>query len=269
MAGHFVGIDIGAVSAKAVIISNGALIAHAVLETGASAEQVADALVRGVLQSSGISFASITGVVATGYGRVAVSFADKKVTEITCHARGVHHCVPGARTVIDIGGQDSKAMRVDGQGRVTDFVMNDKCAAGTGRFLEVMARALGVPLDDLGSLSLTSANPCRMSSVCTVFAESEVVSLRAEGRTREDIAAGIHRAIASRIAAMIAQMGCEEALVLTGGVALNRGVVKALGEALELTITVPERPQLTGALGAALLAGELSGCRGQERLQEG
>jgi predicted CoA-substrate-specific enzyme activase len=231
-------------------------------------QRVADALVRDVLQSSGLSVGTIKGIVATGYGRIAVSFADKQVTEVTCHARGVHHLMPGARTVIDIGGQDSKAMRIDGQGRVTDFVMNDKCAAGTGRFLEVMARALGLALDDLGTLSLTSGNPCRMSSVCTVFAESEVVSLRAEGRTREDIAAGIHRSIASRIAAMIAPLGCEEVLALTGGVALNRGVVKALGDELELPVKVPVRPQLTGAFGAALLASELSGCRGKERLQE-
>jgi len=268
MAMHFLGIDIGAVSAKAVIIGDGALVAQSVLETGSSVERVADALVRGVLKSSGLSCGDLKGIVATGYGRIGVSCADKKVTEITCHARGVNHLMPEARTVIDIGGQDSKAMRIDEQGRVMDFVMNDKCAAGTGRFLEVMAKALGLALDELGPLSLTSGNPCLISNVCTVFAESEVVSLRAEGRTREDIAAGIHRAIAGRISAMIAQMGCEEVLVLTGGVALNRGVVKALRDELDLPVRVPEQPQLTGALGAALLASELSGCHGNERLQK-
>jgi predicted CoA-substrate-specific enzyme activase len=206
-----------------------------------------------------MSAAHLDGIVATGYGRTAVGFADKKVTEITCHARGVSHLMPEARTVIDIGGQDSKAMRVDGEGRVTDFVMNDKCAAGTGRFLEVMARALELPLDDLGSLSLASRNPCLISNLCTVFAESEVVFLRGEGRAREDIAAGIHAAIASRVAVMVSQMGLEETVVLTGGVARNRGVVRALRDDLQLTVRVPEHPQLTGALGAALIAAELSG----------
>jgi predicted CoA-substrate-specific enzyme activase len=255
----FLGIDIGAVSAKAVIVRGGASCAQAVLDTGSSVVRIADAMVKQVLAAAGMSAGELDGIVATGYGRTAVGFADKKVTEITCHARGVCHLIPEVRTVIDIGGQDSKAMRIDGAGRVTDFVMNDKCAAGTGRFLEVMARALEVPLDDLGSLSLTSLNPCPISSLCTVFAESEVVFLRGEGRAREDIAAGIHRAIASRVAAMLSQMGPEEAVVLTGGVARNSGVVRALCDELQLAVRVPEHPQLTGALGAALIAAELSG----------
>src|SRR4030042_2521694 len=174
MSMSFLGIDIGAVSAKAVIVQEGTSLAQSLLETGSSVERVADALLKSVLAASGLSLGDLSGVVATGYGRTSVRFADKKVTEITCHARGVNHLMPEARTVIDIGGQDSKAMRIDGQGRVTDFVMNDKCAAGTGRFLEVMAKALELPLDDLGSLSLASGNPCLISSLCTVFAESEV-----------------------------------------------------------------------------------------------
>jgi len=173
--------------------------------TGPSVERVADILLKQVLAASGMSSADLNGVVATGYGRTAVRFADKKVTEITCHARGVNHLMPEARTVIDIGGQDSKAMRIDGQGRVIDFIMNDKCAAGTGRFLEVMARALELPIDDLGSRSIASLNPCLISSLCTVFAESEVVFLRGEGRSPEDIAAGIHVAIAGRVATMISR----------------------------------------------------------------
>jgi predicted CoA-substrate-specific enzyme activase len=214
---------------------------------------------KGVLAAAGMPAGDLDGIVATGYGRTAVGFADKQVTEITCHARGVCHMIPDVRTVIDIGGQDSKAMRLDEEGRVADFVMNDKCAAGTGRFLEVMARALEVPLDDLGFLALASLNPCPISSLCTVFAESEVVFLRGEGRAREDIAAGIHGAIASRVAAMLSQMGLEETVALTGGVARNSGVVRALCDELQLAVRVPERPQLTGALGAALIAAELSG----------
>jgi predicted CoA-substrate-specific enzyme activase len=256
----FLGIDIGAASAKAVIIREGDMVARAVMETGPSVERVADSLLKQVLAASGLSAAGLNGVVATGYGRTAVRFADKKVTEITCHARGVNHLMPEARTVIDIGGQDSKAMRIDGQGRVTDFVMNDKCAAGTGRFLEVMARALEVPIDDLGSRSIAGRlNPCLISSLCTVFAESEVVFLRGEGRSPEDIAAGIHVAIAGRVATMISQMGLEEMAVLTGGVALNHGVVRALCDELQVSVRVPEQPQLTGALGAALMAAQLSG----------
>lgn len=259
MTKSFLGIDIGAASAKAVIIREGDMVARAVMETGPSVERVADILLKQVLGASGLSSADLNAVVATGYGRTAVRFADKKVTEITCHARGVNHLMPEARTVIDIGGQDSKAMRIDGQGRVIDFIMNDKCAAGTGRFLEVMARALELPIDDLGSRSIASQNPCLISSLCTVFAESEVVFLRGEGRSPEDIAAGIHVAIAGRVATMISQMGLEEMAVLTGGVALNHGVVRALCDELQVSVRVPEQPQLTGALGAALIAAQLSG----------
>ena len=259
MTKSFLGIDIGAASAKAVIIRGGNSVARAVMETGPSVERVADILLKQVLAASGLSSADLNGVVATGYGRTSVRFADKKVTEITCHARGVNHLMPEARTVIDIGGQDSKAMRIDGQGRVIDFIMNDKCAAGTGRFLEVMAGALELPIDDLGSRSIAGLNPCLISSLCTVFAESEVVFLRGEGRSPEDIAAGIHIAIAGRIATMISQMGLEEMAVLTGGVALNRGVVRALCDELQVSVRVPEQPQLTGALGAALIAAQLSG----------
>ena len=259
MTKSFLGIDIGAASAKAVIVRGGNSVAQAVMETGPSVERVADILLKQVLAASGMSSADLNGVVATGYGRTAVRFADKKVTEITCHARGVNHLMPEARTVIDIGGQDSKAMRIDGQGRVIDFIMNDKCAAGTGRFLEVMARALELPIADLGSRSIASLNPCLISSLCTVFAESEVVFLRGEGRSPEDIAAGIHVAIAGRVATMISQMGLEEMAVLTGGVALNRGVVRALCDELQVSVRVPEQPQLTGALGAALIAAQLSG----------
>ena len=161
--------------------------------------------------------------------------------------------MPLVKTVIDIGGQDSKAIRVDEDGNVMDFVMNDKCAAGTGRFLEVMAKALEIDVDDLGTICLESGDPCQISSVCTVFAESEVVSLRAEGKSREDIVAGIHRSVARRIGAMIAQIDCQDPVVLTGGVARNAGVIKAVEDELGTSLSIPENPQITGALGAALM----------------
>jgi predicted CoA-substrate-specific enzyme activase len=251
---YFLGIDIGAVSAKAVILKDRDLIAMTIVDTGPHVVRVADVVLQQVLKDAQIVFDDLQGIVATGYGRIAVPFAGKKITEITCHARGVHHLIPEAKTIIDIGGQDSKGIRLDEEGTVQDFVMNDKCAAGTGRFLEVMAKALNLHIDDLGTISQTSRNPCLMSSVCTVFAESEVVSLRAEGRKREDIVAGLHNAIASRISAMISQIGCEDQIVLTGGVAQNKGVLKSLEDELTMSVHVPENPQITGALGAALFA---------------
>ncbi len=256
MKNAFLGIDIGAVSAKAVILKGNGTSFNAVMETGPNVKAIADKIVKWVLEKAEISFADLRGIVATGYGRISVPFADKKVTEITCHARGVHHLITEVETIIDIGGQDSKGIRLDEAGRVVDFIMNDKCAAGTGRFLEVMANALELRVDELGSLSLESENPCQISSVCTVFAESEVVSLRAEGKTREDIIAGIHRSIASRIGAMVSQLGNKGVIALTGGVAQNRGVVKALEHELKTNTNVPEKPQITGAFGAALIASD-------------
>ncbi len=251
---NYLGVDIGAVSAKALLIQENIIIAYEVLDTGPNIGKIADKVVKKVLDKASVDFNDLKGIVATGYGRIAVPFADKRITEITCHARGVHDLIPEVRTIIDIGGQDSKGMRVDDAGNVVDFVMNDKCAAGTGRFLEVMASALELKVDDLGLISLESENPCQISNVCTVFAESEVISLRAEGKSREDIIAGIHKSIACRIGAMMSQIGKEEPVVLTGGVAKNKGVVKALESELKISIRIPENPQITGALGAALIA---------------
>jgi len=251
---NYLGVDIGAVSAKALLVHENSIVAYEVLDTGSNIGQIADRVVKKVLDKASVDFNDLQRIVATGYGRISVPFADKRITEITCHARGVHDLIPEVRTIIDIGGQDSKGMRVDDAGNVVDFVMNDKCAAGTGRFLEVMAKALELKIDDLGPISLESENPCCISSVCTVFAESEVVSLRAEGKSREDIIAGIHKSIASRIRAMMYQIGKEEPVVLTGGVAQNKGVVKALESEFKISIGIPENPQITGALGAALIA---------------
>ncbi|MEE8471128.1 MAG: acyl-CoA dehydratase activase [Dehalococcoidia bacterium] len=181
--------------------------------------------------------------------------ANKAASEIICHARGVNLLIPAVRTVIDIGGQDSKVIQVREDGTVSDFVMNDKCAAGTGRFLEVMAGALGLDIEEMGPISLTSKEPCLISTTCTIFAETEMVSLRADGRTREDLVGGIHKAVASRVAVMGRTVGYREQVVFTGGVAKNLGVKDSLEAAIGLPILIPEEPQIVGALGAALLAG--------------
>jgi predicted CoA-substrate-specific enzyme activase len=197
--------------------------------------------------------------VATGYGRVAVEFADTQVTEISCYARGIHHLYPEVMTVIDIGGQDSKVVAVGPGGKPLDFAMNDKCAAGTGRFLEVIARAMELDLEDMGPNALRARRAADISSTCTVFAESEVVTLVAEGVPREEIVAGICRSIARRVGGMARRVGVEPPVAFAGGVAKNVGVVRALEEVLGETLIVPEEPQIVGALGAALVARDGTG----------
>jgi predicted CoA-substrate-specific enzyme activase len=248
------GVDVGAITAKAAIIGDGRLLATALIPAGYERAVAALKVLNQALARAGLTREQITRLVATGYGRVQVPGVDRTVTEITCHARGAYHLCPDVHTVIDIGGQDSKGIAVGGGGKVLDFVMNDKCAAGTGRFLEVMAHVLGLKLEEMGPLSLTSKNICNISSTCTVFAETEVVSLRAQGKAVEDLIAGIHRSIASRVIIMGAAINLEQETVFTGGVAKNIGVRKALEEAGKLKCIVPEEPQITGALGAALIA---------------
>jgi predicted CoA-substrate-specific enzyme activase len=252
---YFVGIDIGALTVKAAVLDGTAnVVSSDLVRARHDSRQVAARLVDGLLIRGGIAAEDVSYTVVTGYGRVTYDAANEEVSEITCHARGAVHLFPGARTVIDIGGQDSKVIRVHPQGYVTDFAMNDKCAAGTGRFLEVMADALEVRVEELGSLSQQSHHPVTISSTCTVFAESEVIAQMSRGAPKADIVAGIHAAIASRVAGLAGQVGLEEAVVMTGGVAQNIGVVKALEKQIGLPILLPSKPQLVGALGAALLA---------------
>jgi len=248
------GVDIGAATAKAVIANGNKILAHCVIPTGHSVSNAAASIINEALQSAGLSIGQIGYVIATGYGRRAVPYANKVLTEISCHAAGVSALVPEARTVIDIGGQDSKVIGLGDDGAVISFVMNDKCAAGTGRFLEVMAGVLGVTVDEMGAISLQGREPCQISSTCTVFAESEMVSLRAEGRSRENIIAGIHKAMAHRVVIMGKSVGFKKAIVFTGGVAKNAGMKAALEDEIGLDILVPEEPQIMGALGAAMLA---------------
>jgi predicted CoA-substrate-specific enzyme activase len=251
----FLGIDIGSLTVKAVLLDpDGQLLARGVLPAGYGGQEAAEALVARLLHERDRVPADVAYTVVTGYGRVRFDGADEELSEISCHARGACHLHPGARTVIDIGGQDSKAIRLNPDGRVIDFAMNDKCAAGTGRFLEVMAAALDVPIEEFGHLALKSQHPVSISSTCTVFAESEAISHIARGAARQDIAAGLHQAIASRLLGLVARIGLEPRVVVTGGVALNMGVVTAIRRLGGEDITVPTDPQTVGALGAALYA---------------
>ena len=249
-----VGIDVGSITTKAALIKDGQIISDMVMSTGYNAQRAGEVVFQNILETSGINEKAVDRIIATGYGRESVTVAHKTVTEITCHAAGACHLNSAVRSIIDIGGQDSKAIAVDAGGQVRDFAMNDKCAAGTGRFLEVMARALEVDLDHFGSFSLKAREPAKISSLCTVFAESEVISLISQGEDRENIIAGIHEAIASRVIAMTGRVGIAAPIMMTGGVAKNIGVVKALEGKLEHKLEVSPKAQVTGAIGAALLA---------------
>jgi predicted CoA-substrate-specific enzyme activase len=249
-----VGIDVGSITTKAAVANDGEVVADRWVFTGYNARQAGEKVFERIITDSGIKRDSIDRIISTGYGRNSVAFADKAVTEITCHAAGSHYLDPEVRSVIDIGGQDSKAIALNDTGSPMDFAMNDKCAAGTGRFLEVMARALEVDLEDFGHFSLKAQQPAPISSLCTVFAESEVISLIAKGENRENIIAGIHEAIASRVVAMANRVGFSARVMMTGGVAKNIGVVKALEQKIGQKIHVSDKSQLTGAIGAAILA---------------
>ena len=248
------GIDIGSITAKCVILNEKKILGHRVIFTGYSAENAGVRVFEELLAELGMEAAQVERTVSTGYGRNSVKFSNKAVTEITCHAAGAHFLDPKVRTIIDIGGQDSKAIALEDGGKVKDFAMNDKCAAGTGRFLEVMARALEVDLNDFGKMSDGAGNPSRISSLCTVFAESEVISLISKGEGRENIIAGIHESIAARVGAMASRVGINPPVMMTGGVAKNAGVVRAMEKKLGVSIEVSHLAQLNGAIGAAVLA---------------
>ena len=251
------GVDAGSRAIKVVLleVGGGGIQARAVADQGIHQAELAERLLGETLASAGASRDALAYTVATGYGRGRIEFADKTVTEITCHGRGVHHEHPDAKTVIDIGGQDSKLIRLEDGGAVRDFAMNDRCAAGTGRFLEVVAERLQVPLEDLGALAEKADAPSTISSMCVVFAETEIIGLLAAGESRENIAAGIQNAIASRLVSMAGRM-VRPPILFTGGVALVPGMDCALEHALQTPVRVAEAPRFTGALGAALLAAD-------------
>ncbi len=250
------GIDIGSITTKIAIIKDGKIVTSEVGFTGYNAEKAWRSLMEGVLNKLNLKESDLERVIATGYGRNQVSIADKAVTEITCHAAGAHFLNSHIRSIVDIGGQDSKSIVIDENGKVLDFTMNDKCAAGTGRFLEVMARALEVSLDNFGEISIKAPAPAKISSLCTVFAESEVISLISKGETRDNIIAGIHESIAARVSSMAKRVGVKSPVMMTGGVAKNIGVVRALENKLGIDIEVSENAQVNGAIGAAVLAAD-------------
>jgi len=252
---YFAGVDIGSTMTKVVIMGQ-ATITPVIGPTGPEHRKLANRVMEEALAKANLSFDEITYVVATGYGRINVPFADKQITEISCHARGVGHLLPAARTVIDIGGQDSKGIKLK-DGRAVDFVMNDKCAAGTGRFLEVTAEELGVSLEDMGRLSLEAKNRVEISNTCTVFAAQEVVARLSDGVALPDIIAGLHEAIATRIYAMVRRLKIEREVALTGGGAKNIGLVKAMEAKLGFPALLPPEPLLTGAIGAALMGKDI------------
>ncbi|OPX98698.1 MAG: R-phenyllactate dehydratase activator [Syntrophorhabdus sp. PtaB.Bin006] len=250
------GIDIGSITTEALLFDKEkGIVGYTIMQTGADSKKTAEMALKEVLAYPGKSASDISYIVSTGCGRKRATFAKESVTEITCIAKGVNYLFPDARTIIDIGGQDTKVIRVDKRGRVIEFEMNDKCAAGTGRFVEVMAKALNVELDKIGEISLQHKKELTISSICTVFAESEVISLVSEGEELEDILYGIHKAIADRTLGLINRLGgVEEQVIMAGGVAKNIGVVKALEKALDSSIKIHVEPQIVGALGAAILS---------------
>jgi predicted CoA-substrate-specific enzyme activase len=251
MAEFFAGIDIGSTMTKVVIMDE-AVIASVISTSGPEQRKLANRVMEEALSNAGLSFDEITYVVATGYGRINVPFADKQITEITCHAKGINNLLPSVRTVIDIGGQDSKGIKLK-NGKVVDFVMNHKCAAGTGRFLEVMAEGLGVKLEEMGELSLQAEKDISISNTCAVFAEREVVDKLAEGVPMADLVAGIHKAIATRVYSMVSRLKIEKDVAMTGGGAKNIGLIKAMENRLGYKVLIPPEPLLTGAIGAALM----------------
>ncbi len=251
------GIDAGSRAIKVALVDADTLdvIGHGVTDQGVRQEVLAIELLDRVLAKVGAIRADLHRTIATGYGRDAIPLADTTITEITCHARGVHHQRPETRTIIDIGGQDSKLLHLAENGHVRDFAMNDRCAAGTGRFLEVVADKLEIELKQIGSVAATAQNPVSISSTCVVFAETEIIGLLSSGESSENIVAGVQTAIATRTAAMAGRR-ITAPIIFTGGVALIPGMDHALSKALDSPVRIADTPQFTGALGAAILAAE-------------
>lgn len=251
----YLGIDVGSVTTDAVLLNDEKkIVAFSIVKSGFDHRTAIHEAVNVICLKAQIERDQIHSVVSTGYGRRNVLEANRVVTEISCHAMGIHFLAPDIRTVIDIGGQDSKVIRVSESGYAQTFYMNDKCAAGTGRFLEVMAHAMEIDINDLGAIALSAQKIEPISSICTVFAESEVISKIAEGKPKENIIAGLHQAISERLIGMVAAIGVKEPIALTGGVAKNQGINKMLSKYLGANIYKPDEPQIVGALGAAVFA---------------
>ena len=249
------GVDVGSTQSKAIILGDRRqIVGRSLISTGARVTQAAETAFDLALKDAGLRREQVGYVVGTGYGRYKVTFGDAQITEITCHARGAQFFFPGTRTVVDMGGQDTKAIKVAPNGDVQDFNMNDKCAAGTGRFLLAAAEVMGLTLDDIGPISLQGTDPVRLTSVCTVFVESDIMSYVAQKKKIEDILAGVHRAIAARTVSLVRRVGIEEEVTFTGGVTRNVGMVRALEDALKVRLNVSPEAHYMGAAGGALFA---------------
>jgi predicted CoA-substrate-specific enzyme activase len=254
----YAGCDIGSTTGKAVLMSNGSILASITVPCLTRPEKTAELVMDDVIKQAGLSsIDDVTYLIGTGYGRVRIPFANDNISEITCHARGASWLCPSVKTAIDIGGQDCKVIGISKNGRVREFMMNDKCAAGTGRFFEAMGRVLHLELDEISSLSLESNLPAAITSQCSVFAESEVITLLNDGVDLKNITAGINTAIAARLVSLVRRVGIVKDLTVTGGCAKNAGLIKCLEEKLKSEIKLlPEDPQIVGAIGAAVLARE-------------
>jgi predicted CoA-substrate-specific enzyme activase len=249
------GVDVGSTQTKAIILDeDGGIVGRALIDTGANVVTAAENAYMQALKDADVQEEEVEFVVGTGYGRYRVTFGNTQVTEISCHGRGAVHMFPGTRTVVDMGGQDTKAIRVSSTGEIVDFCMNDKCAAGTGRFLGAVAAALDIPLSDLGEVALRAEKPVKISTTCTVFAESEVLSWLGRGKKVEDILLGVHMSMISRSIGLMRRVGIENEVTFTGGVTKNVGMVKGLNQALGFDVNVGEDSHFMGALGAALFA---------------
>ena len=251
---YILGIDIGSGYSKAVVCKDNILRSYAVLPSGGDYREAVKAVTDEALKRAGISSGDVSRKIATGYGAAMVDFSDQTTTDISCHAAGVHYLFPTVRTVIDIGAQFSKAIGVNDEGKVTNFVMNEKCAGGSGKFLQVAARILHIKVEEIGALSLTATKPVEFTTGCAVFAESEAVSRVAEGALAGDILAGIHKAMASKIVNLVVRLGLTPDCAVTGGGAKDIGLVRTIEAELGVAVKVPDEPQITAALGAALLA---------------
>lgn len=249
------GVDVGSTQTKAVVLGEDrAIVGRSLLPTGANVIRAAESAFEEALRAGGLREEEVEYVIGTGYGRYKVTFGNAQVTEISCHGRGAVHMFPGTRTVVDMGGQDTKAIRVSPAGEIVDFCMNDKCAAGTGRFLGAAASALEIPLDQLGPTALRGERPVKISTTCTVFAESEVLSWLGKGKKIDDILLGVHQSIALRSGGLLRRVGVVEEVTFTGGVARNTAMIATLEEALGVKLNVSEDSHYMGALGAALFA---------------
>ncbi len=254
------GIDIGSRAAKAVVMNDGTIISSVICDTGPESVKTARMTMAKALAGTGLSLSDIQYIVATGYGRVLVPFARENISEISCHARGISWYFPPVRTILDMGGQDCKAINCDENGRVTDFVMNDKCAGGTGRFLEMIAEVLNIPLEEIGDAALRSEMAIPFNTICAVFAKSEAIGHLRRGVSKSDILAGLNEAIATRCLSLLKRLSIEKEFSITGGIAKNKGMVAELTEKVGLAPLLCGDPQIVGALGAALFAEER--CRG-------